>query len=109
MGDTDEIADFAMLLEYVHDVPGIERIRYTTSHPKEMTTRLIDAHGSLDKPVQFLHLPVQSGSERVLAAMHRSYTSLEYKSIVRPLRAARPGLTLSSEFYLGFHGKHNAE
>jgi len=109
MGDTDEIADFAMLLDYVHEIPGIERIRYTTSHPKEMTTRLIEAHGTLDKLVPFLHLPVQSGSDRVLAAMKRGYTTLEYKSIVRRLRAARPGLTLSSDFIVGFPGEGEAE
>jgi len=105
MGETQEIADFAMLLEYVHDIPGIERIRYTTSHPKEMTTRLIEAHGALPKLVPFLHLPVQSGSDRVLAAMKRGYTVLEFKSIVRRLRAARPGLTLSSDFIVGFPGE----
>lgn len=109
MGGTDDIADFAMLLEYVHEIPGIERIRYTTSHPKEMTTRLIEAHGKLDKLVPFLHLPVQSGSDRVLAAMKRGYTSLEYKSIVRRLRAARPGLSLSSDFIIGFPGEGEAE
>jgi tRNA-2-methylthio-N6-dimethylallyladenosine synthase len=105
MGDTSDIADFAMLLEYVHEIPGIERIRYTTSHPKEMTTRLIEAHGSLPKLVPFLHLPVQAGSDRVLAAMKRGYTTLEFKSIVRRLRAARPGLTLSSDFIIGFPGE----
>jgi len=105
MGDTQEIADFAMLLEYVHEIPGIERIRYTTSHPKEMTTRLIEAHGALPKLVPFLHLPVQSGSDRVLAAMKRGYTVLEFKSIVRRLRAARAGLTLSSDFIVGFPGE----
>ncbi|MBV6304700.1 tRNA (N6-isopentenyl adenosine(37)-C2)-methylthiotransferase MiaB [Candidimonas humi] len=105
MGDTDEIADFAMLLEYVHEIPGIERIRYTTSHPKEMTSRLIEAHGKLPKLVPFLHLPVQAGSDRVLAAMKRGYTTLEFKSIVRRLRAARPGLTLSSDFIVGFPGE----
>jgi tRNA-2-methylthio-N6-dimethylallyladenosine synthase len=105
MGDTDEIADFALLLEYVHEIPGIERIRYTTSHPKEMTPRLIAAHGNLPKLVPFLHLPVQAGSDRVLAAMKRGYTSLEFKSIVRRLRAARPGLTLSSDFIVGFPGE----
>jgi len=105
MGETQEIADFAMLLEYVHDIPGIERIRYTTSHPKEMTTRLIEAHGALPKLVPFLHLPVQSGSDRVLVAMKRGYTVLEFKSIVRRLRAARPGLTLSSDFIVGFPGE----
>ena len=105
MGDTDEIADFAMLLEYVHDIPGIERIRYTTSHPKEMTSRLIEAHGKLPKLVPFLHLPVQAGSDRILAAMKRGYTGLEFKSIVRRLKAARPGMTLSSDFIVGFPGE----
>jgi len=105
MGDTDEIADFALLLEYVHDIPGIERIRYTTSHPKEMTPRLIEAYARLPKLVSFLHLPVQSGSDRILMAMKRGYTALEFKSIVRKLRAARPGLTLSSDFIVGFPGE----
>lgn len=99
------IADFAMLLEYVHEIPGIERIRYTTSHPKEMTTRLIEAHGALEKLVPFLHLPVQAGSDRVLMAMKRGYTSLEFKSIARRLYAARPGMTLSSDFIVGFPGE----
>jgi len=105
MGDTGDIADFAMLLEYVHEIPGIERIRYTTSHPKEMTTRLIEAHGTLPKLAPFLHLPVQAGSDRILAAMKRGYTTLEFKSIVRRLRAARPGLTMSSDFIVGFPGE----
>ena len=109
MGDSPEIADFAMLLEYVHDIPGIERIRYTTSHPKEMTTRLIEAHGSLPKLVPFLHLPVQAGSDPILAAMKRGYTTLEFKSIVRRLRASRPGLTLSSDFIVGFPGETEAD
>ncbi len=109
MGDSHEIADFAMLLEYVHEIPGIERIRYTTSHPKEMTTRLIDAHGALPKLVPFLHLPVQAGSDATLAAMKRGYTTLEFKSIVRRLRAARPGLTLSSDFIIGFPGETEAD
>jgi tRNA-2-methylthio-N6-dimethylallyladenosine synthase len=105
MGESAEIADFAMLLEYVHEIPGLERIRYTTSHPKEMTTRLIEAHGTLPKLVPFLHLPVQAGSDRVLVAMKRGYTTLEYKSIVRRLRAARPELGLSSDFIVGFPGE----
>ncbi|HUG58959.1 MAG TPA: tRNA (N6-isopentenyl adenosine(37)-C2)-methylthiotransferase MiaB [Candidimonas sp.] len=109
MGEGDEIADFAMLLEYVHEIPGIERIRYTTSHPKEMTTRLIEAHGSLPKLVPFLHLPVQAGSDPILSAMKRGYTTLEFKSIVRRLRAARPGLTLSSDFIIGFPGETEAD
>src|SRR5690625_3089582 len=102
LGEAGEIADFALLLEYIHEIPGIERIRYTTSHPKEMTPRLIAAHGNLPKLVPFVHLPVQAGSDRVLAAMKRGYTTLEFKSIVRRLRAARPGLTLSSDFIVGF-------
>ena len=105
MGDTGEIADFATLLEYVHEIPGIERIRYTTSHPKEMTQRMVDAYANLPKLVSFLHLPVQAGSDRVLAAMKRGYTTLEFKSVVRRLRAARPGLTLSSDFIVGFPGE----
>lgn len=109
MPDSDEIADFAMLLEYVHEIPGVERIRYTTSHPKEMTTRLIEAHGKLPKLVPFLHLPVQAGSDNVLNAMKRGYTTLEFKSIVRRLRAARPGLTLSSDFIVGFPGETEAD
>src|SRR5690606_5169663 len=105
LGGDGEIADFAMLLEYVHEIPGIERIRYTTSHPKEMTPRLIAAHGNLPKLVPFLHLPVQAGSDTVLAAMKRGYTVLEFKSIVRRLRAARPDLVLSSDFIVGFPGE----
>ncbi len=109
MGGTNQIADFAMLLEYVHDIPGIERIRYTTSHPKEMTSRLIDAYASFPKVVSFLHLPVQAGSDRVLAAMKRGYTVLEFKSIVRRLRQARPGITLSSDFIVGFPGETDTD
>jgi tRNA-2-methylthio-N6-dimethylallyladenosine synthase len=105
MEGTDEIADFAMLLEYVHEIPGIERIRYTTSHPKEMTQRMVDAYARLPKLVSFLHLPVQAGSDRVLAGMKRGYTTLEFKSVVRRLRAARPDLTLSSDFIVGFPGE----
>ena len=92
--DGSGIADFATLLEHVAEIPGIERIRYTTSHPTEMSARLIDVYRDADKLVSQLHLPVQSGSDRVLAAMKRGYTALEYKSIVRRLRAARPDLSL---------------
>jgi tRNA-2-methylthio-N6-dimethylallyladenosine synthase len=99
------IADFALLLEYVAEVPGIGRIRYTTSHPKEFTQRLIDAHARIDKLAPHVHLPVQSGSDRVLAAMKRGYTALEYKSIVRKLRAAKPGISISSDFIVGFPGE----
>ena len=105
MDGTDAIADFATLIEHVAEVPGIERIRYTTSHPKEMTPRLVDVYRGVGKLVSQLHLPVQSGSDRILAAMKRGYTTLEYKSIVRRLRAARPGLSLSSDFIVGFPGE----
>jgi tRNA-2-methylthio-N6-dimethylallyladenosine synthase len=101
--------DFAMLLHYIADVPGLARIRYTTSHPREMTQALIDAHARLDKLVPHLHLPVQSGSDRVLAAMKRGYTALEYKSIVRRLRTARPDLSLTSDFIVGFPGETEAD
>ena len=102
MGGSGEIADFATLLEYTAEIPGIERIRYTTSHPKEFTTRLIEAHGKLDKLVGHLHLPVQHGSDRILGMMKRGYTALEYKSIIRRLRAVRPDISLSSDFIVGF-------
>jgi tRNA-2-methylthio-N6-dimethylallyladenosine synthase len=100
-----ETADFALLLEYVAEMPGIERIRYTTSHPKEFTQRLIDVYARVPELVDHLHLPVQAGSDRVLAAMKRGYTTLEYKSIVRRLRQVRPGISLSSDFIVGFPGE----
>lgn len=105
MGEGSEIADFALLLEYVAEIPGIERIRFTTSHPKEFGQRLIDAYARLPKLVSHLHLPVQAGSDRILAAMKRGYTSLEYKSIIRKLRAIRPDLSMSSDFIVGFPGE----
>jgi tRNA-2-methylthio-N6-dimethylallyladenosine synthase len=105
MGDSAEIADFALLLDYVHDIPGIERIRYTTSHPNEFTQRLVDVYGRLPKLVSHLHLPVQHGSDRILAAMKRGYTAMEYKSTVRRLRAVRPDISLSSDFIVGFPGE----
>ena len=100
-----EIADFALLLEYIHDMPGVERIRYTTSHPREMTQRLIECYAKLPKLVSHLHLPVQAGSDRVLMAMKRGYTTLEYKAIIRKLRAVRPDICLSSDFIVGFPGE----
>ncbi|MBL8503046.1 MAG: tRNA (N6-isopentenyl adenosine(37)-C2)-methylthiotransferase MiaB [Rhodocyclaceae bacterium] len=102
-------ADFAFLLECAHEIPGIERIRYTTSHPREMTPRLFEAYARLPKLVSHLHLPVQSGSDRVLAAMKRGYTAVEYKSVVRKLRAARPDLSLSTDFIVGFPGETEAD
>jgi tRNA-2-methylthio-N6-dimethylallyladenosine synthase len=103
--DDGEPADFALLLDYVADIPGIERIRYTTSHPREFSPRLIEAHGRIGKLATHVHLPVQSGSDRILAAMKRGYTALEYKSIVRRLRAALPDLSLGSDFIVGFPGE----
>ena len=101
----EETADLALLIEYIAEIPGIERIRYTTSHPREVSQRLIDIYARVPKLVSHLHLPVQSGSDRVLAAMKRGYTAIEYKSLVRKLRAARPDLSLSSDFIVGFPGE----
>lgn len=109
MEGSDEKADLALLIEYIAEVPGIERIRYTTSHPCEMNQRLIDAYAKVPKLVSHLHLPVQAGSDRVLAAMKRGYTTLEYKSVVRKLRAARPDISLSTDFIVGFPGESDAD
>jgi tRNA-2-methylthio-N6-dimethylallyladenosine synthase len=98
-------ADFALLLTAVHAIPGIERIRYTTSHPLEFTQRLIDCYAKLPKLVSQLHLPVQAGSDKILAAMKRGYTVMEYKSIVRRLREMRPDISISSDFIVGFPGE----
>jgi tRNA-2-methylthio-N6-dimethylallyladenosine synthase len=103
--DEGAVADLALLLECIHEMPGIERIRYTTSHPKEFTSRLIDTYARLPKLVSHVHLPVQSGSDRILAAMKRGYTTLEYKSIIRRLRAARPDISVTSDFIIGFPGE----
>jgi tRNA-2-methylthio-N6-dimethylallyladenosine synthase len=103
------VADLARLLEYAAEMPGIERLRYTTSHPREMSSRLVDCYARIEKLVSHLHLPVQSGSDRVLAAMKRGYTVLEYKSIVRKLRDARPDLSLTSDFIVGFPGESDAD
>ncbi len=103
------VCDFAMLLRIVHEVPGIERIRFTTSHPREFSDRIIECYRDLPKLVSHLHLPIQSGSDRVLSAMKRGYTALEYKSIIRKLRALRPDLCLSSDFIVGFPGETEAE
>jgi tRNA-2-methylthio-N6-dimethylallyladenosine synthase len=100
-----EPGDFALLLEYVAEIPGIERLRYTTSHPKEFGQRLIDVYERVPKLVSHVHLPVQAGSDRILAAMKRGYTTLEFKSIVRRLRKARPGISIASDFIIGFPGE----
>jgi tRNA-2-methylthio-N6-dimethylallyladenosine synthase len=107
--DGGAIADFALLLEYVAAIPGIERIRYTTSHPKEFTQRLIDVYTRLPQLASHVHLPVQSGSDRVLAAMKRGYGVLEYKSIIHRLRRARPDIAISSDFIVGFPGETDAD
>ena len=101
-------ADFAELLYYVCELP-LERIRYTTSHPREFTQRLIDAHAELPQLAPHVHLPVQSGSDRVLAAMKRGYTALEYRSIARRLQQARAGISLSSDFIVGFPGETDGD
>ena len=105
MGDTTEMVDFALLIEYVAEIPGIQRIRYTTSHPNEFTQRLIDVYAKVPQLVNHLHLPVQHGSDRILAAMKRGYTVLEYKSTIRKLRAVRPDISLSTDFIVGFPGE----
>ena len=105
MGDTAEMADFATLLEYVSDIPGIERLRFTTSHPNEFTPSLIAAFEKLPKLVSHLHLPVQHGSDKILMAMKRGYTAMEYKSTVRKLRTIRPDMAMSSDFIVGFPGE----
>ena len=105
MGAAAATADLATLIEYVADIPGIQRIRYTTSHPNEFTAALIDVYARVPKLVNHLHLPVQHGSDRILMAMKRGYTAMEYKSTVRKLRAIRPDLALSSDFIVGFPGE----
>ncbi|MDQ6627390.1 MAG: tRNA (N6-isopentenyl adenosine(37)-C2)-methylthiotransferase MiaB [Pseudomonadota bacterium] len=109
MGRSNALADFAALIEAVAGIPGLDRIRYTTSHPKEFTQRLIDVYGRVAKLVDHLHLPVQHGSDRILAAMKRGYTSLEFKSTVRRLRAVRPDIVISSDFIVGFPGETEAD
>lgn len=104
-----EIADFALLIEYVAEIPGIERIRFVTSHPKEFTQRLIDTYAKVPKLVDHLYLPAQHGSDRVLMAMKRGYTVLEYKSVIRRLREVRPNISVSSDFIVGFPGETEAD
>jgi len=108
-GADGQTGDLTLLLELVSELPGIERVRYTTSHPREFTPRLIDAHARLSKLARHVHLPVQSGAERILTAMKRGYTVLEYKSIVRRLRAACPDISLTSDFIVGFPGETAAD
>jgi tRNA-2-methylthio-N6-dimethylallyladenosine synthase len=109
MGNSTKYADFALLLEYLSEIPGLERIRFTTSHPKEFTQRLIDVYDKVPQLVSHLHLPVQHASDKILSAMKRGYTALEYKSIIRKMRAVRPQLSLSSDFIVGFPGETEAD
>jgi tRNA-2-methylthio-N6-dimethylallyladenosine synthase len=104
-----EVADLALLITWLAAIEGIGRIRYTTSHPLEMSDSLIQAYAEVPELVGHLHLPVQSGSDRVLALMKRNHTALEYKSIIRRLRAARPGISISSDFIVGFPGETDAD
>lgn len=104
-----QVADFALLLEYVAAIPGIERLRFVTSHPKEFTQRLIDAYAKIPQLVNHLYLPVQHGSDRILQAMKRGYTALEYKSIIRRMKAVRPDISISSDFIVGFPGETDAD
>jgi len=104
-----EIADFALLIEYTAEIPGIERIRFVTSHPKEFTQRLIDTYVKVPKLVDHLYLPAQHGSDRILSAMKRGYTVLEYKSVLRRLKAVRPNMSISSDFIVGFPGETEAD
>ena len=105
MGNTTAIADFALLIEYIAEIPGVERLRYTTSHPIEFTQRLIDVYAKVPQLVSHLHLPVQHGSDKILMAMKRGYTAMEYKSTIRKLRAVRPDISMSSDFIVGFPGE----
>ncbi len=105
MGNTADIADFALLIETIADIASIQRIRYTTSHPNEFTQRLVDVYARVPKLVSHLHLPVQHASDKILMAMKRGYTAIEYKSTIRKLRAIRPDMAISSDFIVGFPGE----
>ena len=104
-----ETADFALLIEVIAEIDGIERIRFVTSHPKEFTQRLIDTYAKVPKLVSHLYLPAQHGSDRILAAMKRGYTVLEYKSVIRRIRKVRPDISISSDFIVGFPGETDAD
>lgn len=104
-----EIADLAILMHAIRLIPGIDRLRYTTSHPNEMTSSIINAFGEIPELVSHLHLPIQSGSDRILALMKRNHLALEYKSIIRKVRALRPDLSLSGDFIIGFPGETAAD
>ncbi|MDG1143100.1 MAG: tRNA (N6-isopentenyl adenosine(37)-C2)-methylthiotransferase MiaB [Burkholderiales bacterium] len=105
----NKTADLALLIEYIASLPGIDRIRFTTSHPIEFSQSLINTYASVPELVNHLHLPVQSGSDRILAAMKRGHTAIEYKSIIRKIRQIRPDISLSSDFIIGFPGETNQD
>jgi tRNA-2-methylthio-N6-dimethylallyladenosine synthase len=107
--DDEQVADLALLIRYVAAIDGIDRIRFTTSHPVEFSDNLIDVFADVPELVGHLHLPVQSGADRILAQMKRGHTALEYKSKIRRLRRARPGISLSSDFIVGFPGESEAD
>jgi tRNA-2-methylthio-N6-dimethylallyladenosine synthase len=102
-------ADLALLIRAIARIPGIGRIRYTTSHPVEFTDSLLEAHRDVAQLAAYLHLPVQAGSDRILSAMKRGHTALEYKAKIRRLREARPGISISSDFIVGFPGETEAD
>ena len=107
--DDGEIADLGLLIHYVAAIDGIDRIRYTTSHPLEMNDSLFQAYAEVPELVSHLHLPVQSGSDRILALMKRKHTAMEYKATIRKLREVRPDISLSSDFIVGFPGESDAD
>jgi tRNA-2-methylthio-N6-dimethylallyladenosine synthase len=107
--DDADTVDFAHLIEQVAQTPGVERIRYTTSHPNEFSQRLIDVYARVPQLVNHVHLPVQHGADRILMAMKRGYTALQFKSTIRKLRAVRPGISVSSDFIVGFPGETEAD
>ena len=104
-----EVADLALLIRTIAEIEGIDRIRFTTSHPLEFSDSLVEAYRDVPKLANYLHLPVQSGSDRVLSAMKRGYTALEFKQKIRKLRAVRPGISISSDFIVGFPGETDAD
>ena len=109
LDENNDIVDFSLLIYFVSKVEGVERIRYTSSHPIEFSDNLIDAYGEVPELVNHVHLPVQSGSDRVLAAMKRGHTALEFKSIIKKLRKQRPDVSISSDFIIGFPGETNKD
>ncbi len=108
-GVDDDVADLALLIRAIAGIEGIERIRFTTSHPLEFSDSLVEAYRDVPKLANYLHLPVQAGSDRILAAMKRGYTALEFKQKIRKLRAVRPGISISSDFIVGFPGETEAD